>query len=643
MKSIFIMVLLGLSILDVQSQNSTKVKSNIKEATVFISGAHVTRKATVTLPKGQTILVFDQLTTLLEKGTMEVQGHGDFTINSVNHRVDKVQSEPQTEKVDEIKDKIEIIDNKIEEITIKMNVLDQQTGVIQSAGELAKKQELLDIEKHRASEDYISNALNTVYFEKLAFKRETKQLTQQKNELQQQLDALKIRHVETTSEVHVVVSAEKQVSASFDLSYFVPNARWYPEYVVKLDDINKPLHIDYKAQISQQSGEDWNNVKLTLSTSEPNKSGEKPSIAPWYVSLQGGSNTSVTYRNNFDKYTGGNFAKVQGRVMDEYGEPIPFVNVFVVGTTVGAASDFDGNFSITLPSHSKYLDFSFVGYKKVTLPINSNTMQVIMEEDQQRLEEFVISKSSMSSPAIYATSIEKSGVRSAGFIAMKTPRTTKKFSASKSVYVQAVKNTNVVDVNFVLEQKYVVKSTTESFAVKIQSLNLPVKYQYYSAPKLDKDVFLTALITDWESLNLLQGKSTIFYQNTFVGESVLNTNSLQDTLTVSLGRDKNIIIDRVLLKDYAKRKLFGDDIVEERKYEIIAKNNKNYSIDIMIEDQFPISNDKRIAIENEASKSKKVDENTGIVTWEYTIAPKKIETMSIQYSVTYPKSYSIGL
>ncbi len=78
----------------------------------------------------------------------------------------------------------------------------------------------------------------------------------------------------------------------------------------------------------------------------------------------------------------------------------------------------------------------------------------------------------------------------------------------------------------------------------------PVNYVYYSIPKLDKDVFLIAELSNWTKLNLLSGKSSIYYKGTFTGQSEINANSTKDTLEISLNRDKkNIVVERTLLKE----------------------------------------------------------------------------------------------
>ena len=61
---------------------------------------------------------------------------------------------------------------------------------------------------------------------------------------------------------------------------------------------------------------------------------------------------------------------------------------------------------------------------------------------------------------------------------------------------------------------------------------------------MDRDAFLVARITDWNKLNLVSGHASVFYAGTFVGQSYINTSTVADTMSISLGRDKRIIIKR---------------------------------------------------------------------------------------------------
>ena len=83
--------------------------------------------------------------------------------------------------------------------------------------------------------------------------------------------------------------------------------------------------------------------------------------------------------------------KVSGKVVDQNGEPIPGVAVMVQGTSGGTVTDFDGNYSLSVPDGST-LSFSFIGYENtvVTVAAGTSTYNVTMNDDSKELEEVII-------------------------------------------------------------------------------------------------------------------------------------------------------------------------------------------------------------------------------------------------------------
>ena len=81
--------------------------------------------------------------------------------------------------------------------------------------------------------------------------------------------------------------------------------------------------------------------------------------------------------------------KVTGQVLDENGEPVIGASVVVKGTTIGTVTDFDGNFTLDVPSNGKQLEISYVGMKKVEVGVSSH-VKAVLESDSQALDEVMV-------------------------------------------------------------------------------------------------------------------------------------------------------------------------------------------------------------------------------------------------------------
>lgn len=166
-------------------------------------------------------------------------------------------------------------------------------------------------------------------------------------------------------------------------------------------------------------------------------------------------------------------------------------------------------------------------------------------------------------------------------------------------------------------------------------------YTHSAVPKLDKDAFLMAQLVEWEKFNLLSGKANIYFEGSFVGETFLNAKNTKDTMNISLGRDKRIVIDRKQIKDFTRKRFLGSNIKQTFGYEISVRNTKKENVTITIEEQIPVSRTNKITVELLEAEGAQVDKITGKVTWKITLKPQQTTKLTLKYSVKYPKKQQI--
>ena len=431
----------------------------------------------------------------------------------------------------------------------------------------------------------------------------------------------------TLSEIVVVVEAFDATKAEFDLSYFVSSAGWTPSYDLKVEQLNQPINLKYKASVFQSTGEDWNNIKLTLSTGDPQLGGEKPTISSWYLGQL------PPYMVKKEKDANKNIRQVSGLVYDSNtNEPLIGVYVSVVGTSFGTTTDIDGKYTIAIPIGVSQLTFSYVGYTDITRNITGNLINVNMIEDAQILEEVVVSAYNFSSQGAFSALQGK-------MAGVKIDSYKKQKSEYKSLGIE--ENYQPTTVSFTIEKNYTILSDGKSNSVEIKDVLIPADYQYYCAPAFDKDAFLTAKIIDWESLNLLEGEANLFFEGTYLGKSLINPMINTDTMEISLGRDKGIQITRVKLKDFSKKQFLGSNRIEQRTWEISVRNNKKQPINLILQDQYPISNRKEISVERIENEGAILDEIEGFLTWNLNIMPSTEKKVMFKFLVKYPSNLDI--
>jgi uncharacterized protein (TIGR02231 family) len=184
---------------------------------------------------------------------------------------------------------------------------------------------------------------------------------------------------------------------------------------------------------------------------------------------------------------------------------------------------------------------------------------------------------------------------------------------------------------------YTVMSASKPTLVDIRSYEMKATYEYSVAPKLDQDAFLLAKAIGWEEFSLLPGEANIFFEGTFVSKTYIDPNNIKDTLAVSMGRDKRIVVKREKVKDFTTRRTIGSNQRDSYAWEISIRNTKNESIKISIEDQVPVSQNNQIEVTVEDVGGAKYTKETGKLIWNLDLKPNETKKLLFKYEVKYPK------
>jgi uncharacterized protein (TIGR02231 family) len=198
-----------------------------------------------------------------------------------------------------------------------------------------------------------------------------------------------------------------------------------------------------------------------------------------------------------------------------------------------------------------------------------------------------------------------------------------------------------LNTEFAIGLPYTVSSANKPTMVDIRSYEMKATYVYSVAPKLDKDAFLLAKAVGWEDFSLLPGEANIFFEGTFVSTSFIDPNSIKDTLAISLGRDKRVVVKREKLKDFSSRKTIGSNQRDTYTFEISVRNTKSEAIQLIIEDQLPVSMNSQIEITSLDNGGASYNKETGKLTWDVNLQPNETKKFQFKYEVKYPKDKQI--
>ncbi len=213
------------------------------------------------------------------------------------------------------------------------------------------------------------------------------------------------------------------------------------------------------------------------------------------------------------------------------------------------------------------------------------------------------------------------------------------FKPEEAGYIsqEIIQQEALVNTEFKVGIPYSIPSDNKQYDVELMRPTLKADYRYFSAPRSDKDAFLLARVTDWAQYNLMPGESNIYYQGTFVGKAFIDPAINQDTLQLSLGRDKGVVLRREQIKDFCKTSVFGSKKSTSKAYSIKLTNSKSKAISIQVRDQVPLSNTGELLVEIEELSGGVYDPISGFVDWEVTLGPGETREFILKYTVKYPK------
>ncbi len=202
-------------------------------------------------------------------------------------------------------------------------------------------------------------------------------------------------------------------------------------------------------------------------------------------------------------------------------------------------------------------------------------------------------------------------------------------------------NEGQLNTNFEIDLPYDIESDGKMNSIAIKEEEITCILKNYAIPRVDKEAYLLAELADWQNLDLLPGDANIIMDDTYIGKSLIDPNTIADTLNLSLGKDKRVAVKRSMVKELSSLKTSGSTTKQSFTYELIVKNNKQTDINLLLKDQYPLSNIKEVEVNLEESGDAMVNNETGVITWKLNLKPGESKKVHFSYTVKYPKDKKI--
>jgi hypothetical protein len=577
-----------------------EVQASLKSVTVYHSGAEMIHFASASLKAGNNEVIIDNISNSIDSNSIQIKAPSSVTILGFEFSSNYIVNTNKPARMLLLEDSLQHVQSAINKLNLSINNTKELLDVLKQNRDIKGEQTGLSVTELQKLMDYYA-AKSTELENTIAQQTEKKnKATELANKITEQIKEEEKKNISTAGRLTLRLNAAMSVKADFTISYIARNAYWTPFYDLRADNTQLPLKIFYKAKIVQTTGIDWKQVKLSLSTATPEQKDNAPELQSWFLGF-------INPYSNYNNGLMGRAAGVQIRGTSS------LQDVVVVGYGTETSDDKEK---------------LYVAPKQVYI-VNGN---IVSDEAFQEINPNSIKSISKLKPNDAKAQYGNAAAGGATVVELKD---------ELPDYIAVANKT--LNVNFDIDIPFDVPTNGKAQTATLQTIDANTLYQHFAVPKLDDDAYLLAKIPGWEKLNLLPGEANIILEGTYVGKTFINPDNTTDTLNLTLGNDKRVVIKREKMQDFSSVKFLGNNKLQKFTYQITVKNNKSEAVNIVLKDQYPLSTNKEIEVELTDAANAIINKDTGTLTWNLSLNPNETRTLNFSYSVKYPKDRTINI
>ncbi|MEA5100540.1 MAG: DUF4139 domain-containing protein [Bacteroidales bacterium] len=525
----------------------------IDQVKVFLQQAQIEKTVSFPLKQGNNEIILSGNSQYLQTQSLQFTSINDFIITDFTPFIQYVQpTQPSEEKLSNekklklkiLRDSLEILSNQNSDSYALTSILSREKQVLDNMKIISQPQSIDSIPKIKDGLSY--------YRDKMV---EISKMLQKENAI---VSKRSIRIKEINNQINIILQgaennfqprneyyirlniySEKNIPMSkLSYTYNVGGVYWQPFYDVKFTKPSEPASFVLKAQLTQQTGEDWNDVKLIFSTEQPNNGRVLGNLYPYYLQPQ--QQHARAYRKQTN-------------------------NVESLAAKVSGVSEDAAEYAVPMANATKYSEMT-------------------------------------------------------------------------------VSQLTMLGKEYEVGMKHTIISDGKEKIIALETKSTKADYKHYTIPKIEKAAYISALMPQWEDLELMDASGKIYLENNYINDTYISSSNTEDTLNLSIGQDKRVAVDRKVAKTKPEKTgLLSNTIETIVNITLSIKNNNQTPIDINVVDQIPLSNQENIKITAGDLSKAQYDEKTGKLTWDFSLKALEQKTITFNYTVRQPKGVNIIL
>ncbi len=646
-------LLSGLPAARAEEDKQAEIAPDSRITSVMLAGgqAIVSRTGRIRLPAGKSVLVFNRLPVSLADNSLRFGLSTEDRILDI--RLDQVTTtEIADEEAKKAEENLRIAQARLRELTDQYRTLGEMEsfarGISADSSEKKwdEKNDRLSPAQWKRSIEFVEGTIDSVQAEQRELKVRMEAAEEDVQVALVVAERLLSRRNLVSKQARITVQSQGK-DVDFNLSYRTPGADWYPVYSVRVARAEKdPVRLSAFALVQNRTGEEWQNVRLQLSASNPEDLISLPELREWRIRTAMVAEQNVATQSA-DKRQLYRPAPAPAQEAQRFKEDYAANDLAPAKPTGGVTSD--------MPAQPQMQDQKVTDDLNKTMLNSRTTLResqgITAGKDQSLLnllnsrdrafqdgdydgaarysEEFMgkLGKLRNENQMLFAPEAKASReIREKSLTAMQN-------RSSNLIAPRALRGAAVYETQY----SETIPSDGILRKVSLFDADLSAERVYECAPLHQPYGYLTGRVAYRNDKPLLPGPAQIFYGDDFTGEAVLPETGNNQKIALSLGSTEDIKVTRTENRFRETAGLLGGDLRFIVEVLIKIKNSRREPITIDVFDRIPKSEDDRIKIEETGLTPAPVERTPeGLARFRIVVAAGQEQTVSLRYTLRHP-------
>ena len=347
--------------------DTLSVNSTIEKVTVYKQGALVSRKAHVKIPAGVTVVKIPMLSPVLDRKSVQVGvSNADISLGKVHVEMEMPNRADVAKANDSLVKRSKLIADSLDLIRSYSSVLDHERYIVLNNNSVGGSKGFDSLQLSGVA-SFLRRDLDEIVDLKLGYNQRQKKLEQEKQILGQEMKLLDERAMMPKGALYISLVSKNSGETDLNLNYVVKEAEWTPFFELRISENKPSMDVTKKVMVLQKTKEDWNDVKMTVTRTNPSDNNSRPELKRYTL--------PKTYSSSSSSSSEKKMVKVMGTVRDNHGS-IQGVLVNCPSTNETTQTDASGFYEILVPENS-HLKFTHTSHFTVEKRVNADNVMML--------------------------------------------------------------------------------------------------------------------------------------------------------------------------------------------------------------------------------------------------------------------------